>query len=73
MQTEMENVSETFAGCTSVRGESPYTMTDGGKVRLWERESHPDVFKSVTSFYLCFEGCRALDDFGEMPEDWKIE
>lgn len=70
---KLENVSETFAGCTSVRGESPYTMTDGGKVRLWERESHPDVFKSVTSFYLCFEGCRTLDDFGEMPEDWKIE
>lgn len=55
----------TFDGCTNLSGESPYTLVDGEKVHLYERDPLP------TASYLCFHGCTGLSDYGAMPALWR--
>jgi len=68
-----------FYGCTSLTGESPYTViTDAEgvekKVHLYERErgdDFPIAPVSDSAHADCFAGCESLDDYAEMPSSWK--
>lgn len=67
-----------FEGCTSLTGESPYTVTTVNgvekKVHLYERakgEEFPYVPSSATAHEACFAGCSGLSDYAAMPSTWK--
>ena len=72
-------IDQCFEGCTSLTGESPYTLiTDAEgvekKVHLYERtrgDDFPIVPSSTSAHSACFSGCTALTDYSEMPTDWK--
>ena len=59
-----------FYGCTGLTGETPYTMVDGKKIKLWER-SPENGFTKVTSRVDCFGVCTGLSDYAEIPAGWK--
>lgn len=63
-----------FAGCTSLTGESPYTMIGEEKVHLYERvqgTDFPRVPSSKSAYEACFAGCTGLTDYANMPEEWR--
>lgn len=63
-----------FYGCTSLTGESPYTMIGDEKVHLYERtkgDDFPQVPASASSHEACFNGCTNLTDYNQIPSDWK--
>lgn len=62
--------TDCFYGCTGLTGETPYTMVDGKKIKLWER-SPENGFAKVTSCGDCFGVCTGLSDYAEIPEGWK--
>lgn len=67
-------IDNCFNGCTSLTGESPYTMIDGEKVHLYERvqgDVFPRVPSSKSAYLACFAGCTGLSDYANMPEEWK--
>lgn len=68
--TAITDFIQCFEGCTSLAGETPYTMVDGKKVRLWER-SPKNGFSKVYTRASCFNGCTKLSDYAEIPDDWK--
>lgn len=53
---------------SSLRGESPYTMIDGKKVHLYERNSYLNYFSEITSYKTCFSGCTGLSDYDAIVE-----
>ena len=59
-----------FRGCKSLTGETPYTMVDGKKVKLWER-SPENGFAEVIEYDECFKDCTKLSDHAEIPGAWK--
>ena len=65
----------TFYGCSSLTGESPYTIinVDGEdvKVHLYERANYPEYFTEPEWIYSCFNGCEGLTDYSTIPSDWK--
>lgn len=61
----------TFNVCGSLTGESPYTMIDGQKVHLYERQNHPTHFTTPTEHWNCFFDCISLSDYAQIPSDWK--
>ena len=66
------NVTEgAFMNCTSLAGESPFTIIDGEKVHLYERSAHPEHFAPVSKYILCFYACTGLSDYKDMPVAWK--
>lgn len=69
--TKITNLNFTFNGCTALKGSSPYTMVGTDKVRLWERGSYSQ-FTAPTSFIQCFGNCVGLDDYTEIPNNWKL-
>lgn len=72
-------IDSCFEGCTSLTGESPYTIIvaeDGTeqKVHLYERvkgTDFPAVPSSLWAHEACFAGCVGLDDYEAMPSTWK--
>lgn len=68
-----------FAGCVQLEGESPYTIItaeDGTetKVHLYERVKGDDFLVVPTNESAhadCFEGCKKLSDYYDMPTDWR--
>ncbi len=77
--TRINYIDGCFDGCSSLTGESPYTIVVGEdgtetKVHLYERE-RGDVFQTVpssTSAHAdCFAGCTNLSDYSAMPESWR--
>lgn len=63
-----------FDGCSSLTGESPYTMIGDRKVHLYEREKgddFPQVPSSASAHEGCFIACTGLTDYNEIPADWK--
>ena len=68
-----------FDGCTSLTGESPYTIItseDGTqtKVHLYERtrgDDFPIAPTSSSAHEACFGGCSGLTDYQDMPSSWK--
>ena len=64
-----------FAECTSLTGESPYTMIGEDKIHLYERvqgEDFPRVPSNKTAHIGCFAGCTGLTDYATMPEEWTV-
>lgn len=68
---KIANTASCFSGCTGLKGESPYSVIEGKKVHLYERDGYSDTFSPIKSFGQCFQGCTGLDDYGSIPEDWK--
>ena len=61
-----------FANCNNLVGESPYTVIDNVKYHLYERENAPNYFLRPTTVNYCFENCSHLDDYSEIPDEWKF-
>lgn len=55
-----------FQRCENLTGESPYTMLDGTKVHLYEREYYPEQFKNPSSHDYCFSYDELMDDYATM-------
>lgn len=68
--TAVTNFEACFYNCSSLKEETPYTMVDGKKVKLWER-SPDNGFAKITNYTGCFGGCTGLSDYAEMPAGWK--
>lgn len=68
--TAATDFSVCFYGCSALTGETPYSMVDGKKIKLWER-SPENGFAKVTSYINCFIGCEVLSDYAEIPAGWK--
>ena len=67
-------IDNCFDGCSSLTGESPYTMIGDQKVHLYERvkgDDFPIVPSSSSAHTKCFAGCTGLTDYTEIPTDWK--
>lgn len=62
----------TFSGCANVTGESPYTVIDGEKIHLYERENYPDLFVYPNG-KKCYFQCTQLSDYPQIPRWWKEE
>ena len=63
-----------FDGCTSLTGESPYTVVNGVKYHLYERtsaNSEASGFKAVTAHDFAFRGCTGLSDYSKIDGTWK--
>lgn len=64
---KITNFSNAFAGCSKLTGSTP---TDENGYKLWERagkEGYPTVIDGTH----CFQGCTQLDDYDEIPDNWK--
>lgn len=59
-----------FADCVSLTGESPYTMIQGNKVHLYERDKYPFEFAEITQYAACFNKATSLTDYDIMPQYW---
>ncbi len=60
----------TFENCVLLEGESPYSVIDGEKVHLYDRDGTKRGFaKAIGS--RCFYKCTGLTDYSTMPSDWK--
>ena len=53
---------------SSLKGESPYTLIDGKKVHLYERNSYLSHFSEVSTYQNCFSGCTGLSDYDAIVE-----
>lgn len=60
-----------FKSCSSLTGESPYTLINGEKVHLYERQNHPTEFLEITNHNSTFRNCTNLTDHDSMPSDWR--
>ena len=58
-----------FSSFRNLSCESPYTVIDGAKVHLYERENYPDYFVAPTSYSGCFESGSYTD---EIPSSWRV-
>lgn len=64
-----------FADCTSLTGESPYTMIGEEKIHLYERTQgtdFPRIPSNKSAHIGCFAGCTGLTDYATMPEEWTV-
>lgn len=59
-----------FNGCTSLTGESPWTLIEGRKVHLYERKDYPDCFAFPLRYSFCFYKCGSLSDYPSIPQNW---
>lgn len=73
--TKVTDFGKTFAYCTQITSESPYTIINVGgvdtKVHLYERANYPDIFTAPTSYNDCFIYCNTIADLNSIPEVWK--
>jgi len=67
----LQSTTRLFYGCQSLTGESPYTLINGEKVHLYERQNHPTEFLEITNHNSAFRNCTNLTDHDSMPSDWK--
>lgn len=70
-QRWVKTFQTTFSGCSKLTGESPYTMLNGEKVHLYEREKYPDYFVIPTQTSRCFSSCSKLTDYSSIPSSWR--
>ncbi|MCS2444931.1 hypothetical protein NXU86_10060 [Phocaeicola vulgatus] len=54
-----------------MKGESPYTVVEGKKVHLYERELYPELFEEPGLHFGVFEYCTGLTDYANMPSVWQ--
>ena len=67
----LQSTTRLFYGCQSLTGESPYTLINGEKVHLYERQNHPTEFLESTNHNSTFRNCTNLTDHDSMPSDWR--
>lgn len=67
---EISNFSFLFKGCSSLKGESPYSLIDGKKIHLYERKDN-DIFLSPSEYTETFRDCNNLEDYNDIPANWK--
>ena len=65
----LKNYEYAFMNCTALTGESPYTMINGNKVHLYERENYPDDFQAPSGYDGCFRNDELLTDFATIAEN----
>ena len=61
----------TFKGCSNLKGESPYTVINGVKYHLYDRYKDIEQFVTPNHKDDCFRDCNSLDDYNDIPSDWK--
>lgn len=64
---KITNFSRAFDGCSKLTGSTP---TDENGYKLWERAGKSGYPAKINGQY-CFRGCTQLDDYNEIPSDWK--
>ena len=64
---KITNFSNAFAGCSKLTGSTP---TDENGYKLWERAGKEGYPTAIDGTH-CFQGCTLLDDYDEIPNDWK--
>lgn len=70
-QRKVTNFQETFGWCYDYCGETPYTVLNGKKIHLYEREDYPDYFVTPSSHTRCFYATGDLTDKENIPQNWK--
>lgn len=64
---KITNFREAFAGCSKLTGSTP---TDENGYKLWERAGKEGYPTAIDGTH-CFQGCTQLDDYDEIPDNWK--
>lgn len=67
------NFSKSFYRCNSLTGESPYTEIGGVRYHLYERHLLPETFDAPKETKQCFNGCKQLSDYAEIPTSWSTD
>lgn len=66
----VEYFRHAFEYCRSVKGESPYSIVNGEKVHLYERELYADYFVRPEG-ERCFNECYQLTDRDNIKSEWR--
>ena len=65
----LTDINRAFLSCTSLKGESPYTMIGGKKYHLYERNDAPDYFSPIINMDELFHYSYSnLNDKDSIPE-----
>ena len=64
---KITDFSYAFQNCTSLRGSTP---TDENGYKLWQRAGKEGYPATINGEH-CFRGCTQLDDYNEIPDNWK--
>lgn len=64
---KITNFSQAFDGCSKLTGSTP---TDENGYKLWQR-SGKEGYPATINGQHCFRGCTQLDDYDEIPSNWK--
>ena len=68
---EVTSFNSCFSNCSSLTRESPSTLVDGKKIRLWERSPENGFAKPIYASS-CFKNCKGLSDYAEIPNYWRF-
>lgn len=64
---KITNFSQAFDGCSKLTGSTP---TDENGYKLWQRAGKQGYPSTINGEH-CFRGCTQLDDYNEIPNNWK--
>ena len=64
---KITNFSQAFDGCSKLTGSTP---TDENGYKLWQRAGKEGYPATINGQH-CFRGCTQLDDYDEIPNNWK--
>ena len=64
---KITNFSQAFDGCSKLTGSTP---TDENGYKLWQRAGKQGYPAKINGEH-CFRGCTQLDDYNEIPDNWK--
>lgn len=64
---KITNFSRAFDGCSKLTGSTP---TDENGYKLWQRAGKQGYPSTINGQH-CFRGCTQLDDYDEIPNNWK--
>ena len=69
---KLKDVHYIFAECKSLQCESPYTLIDGKKVHLYERNQYRDYFSYIGTYNYAFHNS-TFTDYKNIPYEYKDE
>lgn len=64
---KITNFSQAFDGCSKLTGSTP---VDENGYKLWQRAGKQGYPATINGEH-CFRGCTQLDDYNEIPDNWK--
>ena len=64
---KITNFSQAFDGCSKLTGSTP---VDENGYKLWQRAGKQGYPAKINGEH-CFRGCTQLDDYDEIPSNWK--